>query len=402
MRLMVAAMARGGGRLAGVGPLAAVLSVGVVARAVLIPITHGPDFTVWDLASRATLDGVNVYAHHPAYTGGPYSYFPLFLYIELPMQWLAIHTGVSFTILGKLPIASADLLCTLLIVGELRRRGCGRRAQSLAAALFFLNPLVLYNGAFYGRFDSVCVALLMIAVSAHRAGRPLTWRFSLAYALSMATKTFPVFLLPWVIRRGRIGAARVVVTVGVVLFVLAAPYIITSPGALVADLLYSADKLPGGLSWQVVLHGLPAAAQVDIGDVLLGVFVVAAVGVALVEDLTLATAATMLLFLVLSKQVIEQYLIWPLPFVVILATGRGSRPALLLVAELTAAGMLVNAYFHPFGLQPAVVNVVFAAALSATLARMLLTERHRHAAEASGADQPISAGRPTLAVGSGR
>jgi hypothetical protein len=388
-------------RLHRVGPLAVVLAAGVVVRAVLIPITHGPDFTVWDLASRATLSGINVYAHHPAYTGGPYSYFPLFLYMELPMQWLAIHTGLSFTVLGKLPIAGADLLVTVLIVYELRRQGCSRVAQAIAAGLFFLNPLVLYNGAFYGRFDSVCVALLLLALSTHGSRRPFGWRFSLAYASSIATKTFPVFLVPWVIVRARTGAVRVLLTTGVVLFVLAAPYVITSPGAFVTDLLYSADKLPGGLSWQVVLHGLPAAVQVDIGDVMLGFFVLAAFAVAFVEDFSLAAAATMVLFLVLSKQVIEQYLIWPLPFLVLLAVGHGSRSAWLLIAELTVAGLLVNAYFHPFGLQPTVINVGFAAAMTATLARMMLTERARNAAGVARGGPPVAAITTSIAVGSG-
>ncbi len=389
-------------RLATFGPVGVVLVVGLVVRAVLIPITHGPDFTVWDLASRATLNGVNVYAHHPAYSGGPYTYFPLFLYVELPMQWLALHTGVPFTILGKLPIAAADLLTTVLIVGALRRRHVDRRAQAIAAALFFLNPLVLYNGAFYGRFDSVAVALLLLAFVTVVGGRPGNRRFSLWYALSIAAKTFPLFLLPWVLRRGRIGSVRVVATVCLVLVVLAAPYLLTSPRAFVTDLLYSAGKLPGGLSWQVVLHGLPAALQVDVGYVLLGVFVAAAIIVTSLEDDTVVVAATLLLFLLLSKQVIEQYLIWPLPFVVLLATGRGSRPAWWLIGELTVAGMLVNAHFHPFGLQPPVVNVAFAVALAATLARLLVTETTRHAsAQVSGAHPPAAA-RPNVAVGTGR
>jgi hypothetical protein len=375
VRANVTTATRAARRLASPGPVGVVLIAGLVVRAVLIPITHGPDFTVWDLASRATLNGVNVYAHHPAYSGGPYTYFPFFLDIELPMQWLALHTGVSFTILGKLPIAGGDLLTTVLIVRELRRRHVSGRAQAIAAALFFLNPLVLYNGAFYGRFDSVAVALLLLAFVTVAAGRPVTWRFSLWYALSIAAKTFPVFLLPWVLRRGRSGSVRVLATVVIVLLALAAPYLISSPAAFVTDLLYSADKLPGGLSWQVVLHGLPATLQVDIGDVMLGVFVVAAIIVALVEDDTVAVAATLLLFLLLSKQVIEQYLIWPLPFVVLLAVGRGSRPARWLIAELTAAGMLVNAYFHPFGVQPPVVNVAFAVAVLATLAWLLAQPR---------------------------
>ena len=179
-------------------------------------------------------------------------------------------------------------------------------------------------------------------------------------------------------RDGR-GAVRVVFTVLALLFAISAPYIISSPGSFVTDLLYSAGKLPGGLSWQVVLHGLPASVQVGIGAVLLGVFVAAAIALAFVDDLTVAAAATMVIFLLLSKQVIEQYLIWPLPFLVLLATGRRSLPAWLLIGELTAAGMITNAYFHPFGLQPAVLNVALALLRSATLAR-LLAERTRTAA----------------------
>ena len=182
---------------------------------------------------------------------------------------------------------------------------------------------------------------------------------------------------------------------------LLAPYIIASPSAFATDLLYSADKLPGGLSWQVVLHGLPAALQVDIGDVLLGVFVAAAIALAFVEDFTVAGAAVMVLFLLLSKQVIEQYLLWPLPFLVLLAAGRHSRSAWLLIAELTVAGMVVNAHFHPFGVQPVAINVGLAITVTATLTRLLATERARRAGTGVREAQAVAAVRPNLAVGSG-
>ena len=386
------------------GPLAGVLAAGVVVRAVLVPITHGPDFTVWDLASRATLSGVDVYAHHPAYTGGPYTYLPLFLYIELPFQWLAMHTGVSFTILGKLPIVAADLGATLLVISELRRRCAGERATAVAAALFFLNPLVLYNGAFYGRFDSVAVAFLLLALRLRRVGVTSPgWRFSATYALAIAAKTYPIFLLPWVIRHARrhVVRVRVLVVVAAVLLAISAPYLIMSPAAFATDLVYSADKLPGGLSWQVVLHVFPAAAQVDIGDVLLIVFAAAAIALATVEDVTVGAAAILVLFLLLSKQVIEQYLLWPLPFLVILAGDRASRPAWWLYGELTVAGMLVNAHFHPFGVQPAAFNMLFAITVAATLARLLATERVRGIARDRGAPSATVA-PANVAVRSGR
>ena len=80
--------------------LVLLLAAGIAVRIALVPITRGQDFDVWDLASTATLQGSDIYTHHPAYPGGPYAYFPLFLYLELPLQFLAAHTGISFTVLG--------------------------------------------------------------------------------------------------------------------------------------------------------------------------------------------------------------------------------------------------------------------------------------------------------------
>jgi uncharacterized membrane protein len=380
--------------LTGNAPLAAVLTIGLVVRTILVPITHGADFVVWDLASRATLNGVNVYAHHPAYTGGPYTYLPLFLYLEVPMQWLTVHTGVSFTITGKLPIVGADLLATVLIVMELRRRGHRGRAEALAASLFFLNPLVLYNGAFYGRFDSVCVALFLVAFSAYRPGRPATWVVAVAYGLAVAAKTFPIFVLPWLLVRDRTTAARVLIACCAVILALSAPYLLTSPHAFAQDLLYGADKLSGGLSWQVVLHGLPTGEQLFVGDALLGGFLVAAIALAAVDDFAICSVAAMLLFLVFSKQVIEQYLIWPMPLLALLAVDRRSRTALFLLATLTMAGMVVNAHFHPFGLQPAPINVVLAGLVAAGVGRLLWTHHRTGASNrASGSRTADAEGR---------
>jgi hypothetical protein len=122
--------------------LIAVLVLGIAVRAVLVPITHGQDFIVWNLASAAALRGSNIYAHHPAYPAGPIAYLPLFIYLEMPFQWLAAHSQISFTILGKLPIVAADMACTVLIAEALTRRGCSERSVALGAALFALNPLV--------------------------------------------------------------------------------------------------------------------------------------------------------------------------------------------------------------------------------------------------------------------
>ena len=159
--------------------LVLLLAAGIAVRIALVPITRGQDFDVWDLASTATLQGSDIYTHHPAYPGGPYAYFPLFLYLELPFQFLAAHTGISFTVLGKVPILAGDVACALVLAAELRDRTASNRAVLLGTSLFFLNPLVLYNGAFYGRFDTVALALLLFSRAAlaekETVGRTVVW-----------------------------------------------------------------------------------------------------------------------------------------------------------------------------------------------------------------------------------
>jgi hypothetical protein len=384
--------------------LAALFAIGLVARAVLLPITHGQDFVVWDLASRATLAGTNIYAHHPAYPGGPYTYTPLFLYLELPMQWISLHAGVPFTIMGKLPIMLGDVLTAAVLVAAMRRQGRGDRLQAVAAGLFFLNPLVLYNGAFYGRFDSVCIGLFALAVylygthphgagaqSAHehpvspqRVRRAAGWGAAAAFALAVAAKTFPLVILPRLLLRERITAVRVAISGAAIVGGLSAPYLLTSPGPFLTDLTHNFGVLGGSLSWQVVFrHVLPLGTQVELSEWLLLVFVVIAVALSRVDDLAICAAAATLLFIVFSKVVVEQYLIWP-PFLIILAVNRRSRVAAVLIAALTAVGMLVNPYIHPFGRQPAAINVLLAVLIVAGVVRLILQQgAHRAVGDAT-------------------
>ncbi|HEY6377905.1 MAG TPA: glycosyltransferase 87 family protein [Candidatus Dormibacteraeota bacterium] len=344
----------------------AVLAIGTLLRAALMPVTHGPDFEVWDLASRATLAGSNVYAHHPAYSGGPYAYFPLFLDIELPLQWLALHSGAGFTVLGKLPIVAADLTVALLIADHLARRAHRDALVATGVALFFLNPLVLYNGAFYGRFDSVALALLLLALRSYQLDGARTWRFAVLYALAVAAKTFPIFLLPWLLWRGRCDRAKVLAALVAVVGVLSAPYLLTSPAAFLRDLaVYNGSKLPGDLSWQRALLDVASPDTVRLVTyLLLGAFALALVMLARLDDVVIYLAVAILLFLVASKVIIEQYFLWPMPFLIFIAIDGRSRQAAFTLGVMTAVGMLTNSYFDPLRS----VELGVAGFLAATLA----------------------------------
>ena len=117
---------------------ALVLGFGLLVRAVLVPLTYGGDFGMWSLTAAATLRGQDTYSHPPLPIdrAGPYAYFPLYLYILLPLKWLAEHlglpyvvlgdvpavrTGLSYVILGKLPVLVGDVGVAVALAGVLRR-----------------------------------------------------------------------------------------------------------------------------------------------------------------------------------------------------------------------------------------------------------------------------------------
>lgn len=344
--------------------LFAVLALGVVVRAALIPITHGQDFVVWDKASAATLRGVNVYAHHPNYPGGPFAYFPLFIYVELPFQWLAQHTGIPFQILGKLPMLAADLAVAVLIAAELRDRRRSAAVIAIGASVYFLNPLVIYNSAFYGRFDGLVCALLLMALRMFTRGSP---RSAIVYALAVAAKTFPGFLFPGIVRAARGMRARLVVTVAVaaVIVVLSLPYLYHWQPFLRDIFWYDAKKDPQALSWQYLLFRLTDSHVAKaVGYLLLALFLGACIWLSRIENLQRYALLVLVLFVLDSKVVLEQYLIWPLPWLALIMFGTSRRIARATIAFavlLTAIGMLSNPYIDPWGRSPWPLEVALAA-----------------------------------------
>ena len=336
----------------------AVFVAGLIARVILVPITHGPDFSVWNVDSFATLHGVNIYEHHPFTRSGPYAYSPLFLYLELPFQWLAQHGVAAFQTLGKVPIVAADLLLGLLLARLLSRRGYADHW----VALYMLNPLVLYNGAFYGRFDSLGCALLLAAIASHPRRTSAWW-----YALAVAAKTFPVFVLPKFLMAGRSEAVRVIAALSTVLVGLLLPYRGSLRQCYRDIVLYDERKTPQGLSWQqIILHHNGVHTARVFGLLSLVLFALAVFWLLRIPDLQLYCLLVLLLFILCSKVVLEQYLMWPIPLLILEAARRpGVRRAasLALLGVLTAVGTLVNPYVHPFGPAPMPITIALALAI---------------------------------------
>jgi hypothetical protein len=337
----------------------------VVIRIVLVPLGYGDDFLAWDIASRATLNGSNIYAQHPSgYPTGPFAYPPLFLYLELPFQFLAIRLGLSFVILGKIPIVLADLVCGWLIVKHFRDRAASDRAAALHAALFLLNPLVLYNSAFYGRFDSVCLAFLLLALRLHGLASRGGNAFPVAYAAAIATKIFPAFMLPWFWWNEPRRRWKTFGVIAATLVLVCLPYLLKSARPLVDDtVLVNINQYARGLSWQVVFRDqLPLQILLALSYVCLATFLIVA-NIWVDCDLYQYALRILLVFTLLSKVVYEQYLVWVIPFAIFgLARRTAATTALLLT--LTTIGMIANSHVHPFGGDVIPINLLLASAIA--------------------------------------
>jgi hypothetical protein len=263
-----------------------------------------------------------------------------------------------------------------------RRAGLPESKVVQAVALFWLNPLVLYNGAWYGRFDTFCVALLLAAVL---VGPPVQRpdgkraRSPIYFGLAVATKTFPAFLLPWFIRNGR-ERARMFWYTALTAFVVSLPLIVLSPGEVVKSVvLYDANKTPTNLSWLLPLSQMWGKDMTRaIGTFVLLGFIVSLIVLTSLELMEYCCAG-FCAFIVFSKVVNEQYLVWVLPFLAVLYVTTRKKPHLWLLLFFTVIGSIVNPFVHPFGAQgtmPTIwANLSIAFATSAYLVWLVRARR---------------------------
>ncbi len=312
------------------------LLVALVIRLILAPLTEGWDFSADAHASALTLHGHDVYALARSAFHLPWTYFPLCLHLFTALQWVAGSTGWPFRVLGKLPTVAADLGIGYLLFMTLRRRGESEAVAVLGMALYLFNPLALLNGALLGRFDAIALVFALLSLEWYT-----TKLFAPFYGLAIAAKTFPIFLVPLLLlgrdrqKPGQLLLALLLVPL------LALPYIATDPRGLLGYLFYDVHSpwLGPLSSYYIVPHGHPwplALTMARAGTLLypLALLLVAH------RPLYVKAACTFVLFVALNRVVYEQYLVWALPFLIVVALRHRSRLALWLYALYTIAGVL--------------------------------------------------------------
>jgi hypothetical protein len=363
--------------------LGLVLAAALAVR--LVPILAADrvvaDVLRYQKAARHVLD----VSWNPYLAPRLYPYPPLWIWIEAGSEWLSRATGASFAVLVKLPVLLADLAIVALLAQA--RWATDERSAQRASWLFALHPVSILVTGFHGQFDSVMLFFVLLSLRFQQSGRLDASALSLSGAI--ATKSFPVLLLPFMILP--LGAARAVrfvllALVPVVLILL--PYAISDSGALTRELLgYGGVADFGwlgawrGLRWLATgaLARSEAShwpASIAVAKVLFlaaylgGLWAVATRRLRF--SAVTATLAVFLAFLALYGAISAQYLLWPIPFGALLPAAAFAAYSVAATAALVgfylflAPGVLAPAGPGPLG--PHLAGVLWACGAAATLA----------------------------------
>ncbi|HEV7503260.1 MAG TPA: glycosyltransferase 87 family protein [Vicinamibacteria bacterium] len=260
-----------------------------------------------------------------------YPYPPVWVWVEAGAEWLARHAAVPFPLAVKAPVVLADALLAGLIAAW--THGTAGIARG-AGWLYAVHPIALLVVGFHGQFDAVALLALVCALGWLREGR--LDRSALALSAGIALKSFPVLVLPFAllfVERPRARVRYAALAVLPVLLILA-PFAIADPRALVRE-LFAYGGIPdfgwiGGLrAVRSELIGRVARASAEEWTPLLEasklLFLVAAAGLWAAcaaerrkwrpESCALAV---LLAFQVFYGALSAQYLLWPVPFALLL------------------------------------------------------------------------------------
>ncbi|MDG4830495.1 glycosyltransferase family 87 protein [Solwaraspora sp. WMMD1047] len=313
--------------------------VALALRLVAAVLTYGrtpKDVAVYfHDAGQAILDGYDPVTHLPDFQ---WNFLPLMPYVFAA----EISTGIPWEAASKISPILADLVLVVLLA-KLAGAEYGRRF----ALLYAVCPVAVLVTAVHGQVEPVALALGVAGLLVARRGR-LFWSGVLV-GLAIASKTWPVVLLPGVLREVPIRRWwQVLLGVGLMplIFLLSVPLVLGESLTAAVEVLSSYRSLVGRWGWGGLLHladlieGIGyTSPKIDfyqpIGTAVTAVAVIGAILWFRHADGVTMTAAVLLLFLSVSIGFGTQYLLWPVPFVLLL--GRRWGLAFVLAASCYTA-----------------------------------------------------------------
>jgi hypothetical protein len=239
--------------------------------------------------------------------------------------------SLSFPLLLKLPAIFADFVVVLVLAYSRRELSL----PSWSLVLFALSPVSIMVSGYHGNTDPVMTMFLVLATWQCMRGAPL-W-CGILLALSCQIKIVPLFLTPifFFICMAKGKALRFVLSFAVTMLILWVQPLTSFPLVFLKSvLLYSGFWGCWGITYWLRLTGVPAFGHVGYLDLPVAEQAVMAALKVVIVLATLVIAwrgrhvrgravfasigLAWLIFFILSPAVAPQYLVWLMPFAIVL------------------------------------------------------------------------------------
>jgi Glycosyltransferase family 87 len=307
-------------------PVLTAAAVTVGTRLLMVGLSNG--HTPRDVAGYFQTAGKLVAAGRDPLTQQPrfqWNFLPLMPYVFAAEQ----HLGLDWELAGKLAPVVADVAITLLL-GRLALGPDGGRVPLLYA----LCPVPILVTGLHGQVEPVALAFGLGGLLLARGGRAVG--SGVLVGLAVATKTWPVLLALGPLRETPPSRwwRLVLAAAAVVAAVLATiPLFLHDSLRAALSVLTTYRSASGVWGWAGILNVVHVTGQgyvgpeVDtvqrVGTVLTVVALAAAVACFWRAGAVALTAAVLLTFLAVTAGFGVQYLLWPIPYVLLLRRRSG-------------------------------------------------------------------------------
>ncbi|MBD3388309.1 MAG: hypothetical protein GF416_04460 [Candidatus Altiarchaeales archaeon] len=228
------------------------------------------------------------------------------------------ETEFATVFMSKMVSIVADLLVGLLIWDQVYSMTRNRKESLLASSLWVFNPFIIVHSAVVGKFDSVFLFFLLLAL--RNLGRK---RFALYYVISVGVKHAPLVLVPWMLTNRK---ARQLMASMVLLALVLSPFILSNPSGFFGNTVVNHVRIRFyEHSWYVYLDGIRETLGFSIMQhevivplmfVLFGIACLA-VGFFLRPDAYSYLAFSFSAFMLVMPAIYQQELTWCMPFILI-------------------------------------------------------------------------------------
>lgn len=179
-----------------------VLLTAVIVRFVpmlILPVGAGYDIESYKLVAKALTAGEEVYTSAAV---GRHPYLPMQM-VWLGAAWtLAQQTIFPFVVWVKLLPVLVDVAITAVIFFVVTRLGKTVKDAVLLSLFYALNPVAILVSAYHGQFDAIPLLLMLLSWAFYYFGQRLGFS-ALALGFAVLNKTWPVVMLPIMLIRLR-------------------------------------------------------------------------------------------------------------------------------------------------------------------------------------------------------